>query len=105
MPFLAPVLLLFIYFGKGDMGLAVFSVLGVSIFAIKMRWKNLRKHIWFWAIIAVILGLHIPLFFMVRWPQGNMPTLFYTLPIGIADFLIISGALRLAEKFFSKASS
>ncbi|SRR5579871_4907086 len=38
-------------------------------------------------------------------PQGNMPTLFYTLPIGIADFLIISGALRLAEKFFSKASS
>jgi hypothetical protein len=33
------------------------------------------------------------------------PTLFYTMPFGIADFLIISGALGLAEKLFSKGSS
>ncbi|HYL14872.1 MAG TPA: hypothetical protein VEV41_17650 [Terriglobales bacterium] len=101
---LLPMLLLFIYLGKADMGLAVFIVLGVIAVAIKIRW-NLRKHVWFWAIIAVILALHVPLVFMVRWPQGHAPTLFYTMPLGIADFLIISGALRLAEKLLSKDSS
>jgi hypothetical protein len=101
---LLPMLLLFAYFGKEDVGLAAVIVLGVMAVAIKIRW-NLRKHIWFWAIIAVILALHVPLVFMVRWPQGNAPTLFYTLPLGLVDFLIISGALRLAEKFFLKESS
>ena len=101
---LLPMLLLFAYFGKEDVGLAVVIVLGVMAVAIKIRW-NLRKHIWFWAIIAVILALHVPLVFMVRWPQGNAPTLFYALPFGLVDFLIISGALRLAEKFFLKGSS
>jgi hypothetical protein len=101
---LLPMLPLFAYFGKEDVGLAVVIVLGVMAVAIKIRW-NLRKHIWFWAIIAVILALHVPLVFMVRWPQGNAPTLFYTLPLGLVDFLIISGALRLAEKFFLKESS
>jgi hypothetical protein len=84
-------LVLFVYLGKADMGLAVFIVLGVSIVAIKIRW-NLRKHIWFWAIIAIILALHVPLVFIVRWPQGSVPTLSNTLPFGLVDFLIISGA-------------
>jgi hypothetical protein len=101
---LLPMLLSFIYLGKADMGLAVFIVLGVIAVAIKIRW-NLRKHVWFWAIIAVILALHVPLVFMVRWPQGKVPTLFYTLPFGLIDFLIISGALRLAEKLLSKDPS
>ncbi len=69
---LMPMLLLFIYFGKADMGLTLFIVLGVSIVAIKIRW-NLRKHIWFWAIIAAIFALHVPLFLMIRWPHGNVP--------------------------------
>jgi len=101
---LLPMLLLFIYLGKADMGLAVFIVLGVGIVAIKIRW-NLRKHIWFWAIIAIILALHVPLVFIVRWPEGSVPTLFYTLPFGLVDFLIISGALRIAKKQFAKSSS
>ena len=33
------------------------------------------------------------------------PTLFYTMPLGIADFLIISGALGIAEKLFLKNAS
>jgi hypothetical protein len=101
---LLPMLLLFIYLGKADMGLAVFIVLGVVAVAIKIRW-NLRKHFWFWAIIVFILALHVPLFFIVRWPQGNLPTLFYTLPFGLIDFLTISGILGLAEKLLSTDSS
>lgn len=98
---LVPILLLFIYLRKADMGLAVFIVLGVVMVAIKIRW-NLRKHVWFWAIIVCILALHIPLFLTIRWPQGSLPTLFYTLPFGLIDFLLISGILGLAEKLLLK---
>jgi len=101
---LAPVFFLITYFADADMGLAACVVLGMIMLAIKLRW-NLRKHIWFWAIIAVILALHVPLVLMVRWPQGHAPTLFYTMPLGIADFLIILGTVGLAERFFSKDSS
>jgi hypothetical protein len=99
-----PVFLLVTLLSNADAGLAASIVSVAILFAIKIRW-HLRKHIWFWAIIAVILALHVPLVFMVRRPQGNVPTLFYTMPLGIADFLIISGALKLAENLFSKDSS
>lgn len=101
---LAPVFFLITFLSNADVGLGACIVLGMIILAVKIRW-NLRKHIWFWAIIAVILALHTPLVFMVRWPQGSAPTLFYTMPVGIADFLIISGVLRLAEKCLSKDSA
>jgi hypothetical protein len=101
---LAPVFLLFILLGKADMGLAVYIVLGMTIIAIKLR-RKLRKHIWFWATIALVLALHIPLVFIARWPHGNLPTIAYAMPIGIADFLIVQGAIGLAQKVFSKNSS
>ena len=97
-------LLFFIYLGKTDVGLTVDIVFGVAIIAAKIRWK-LRKHVWFWAVIAFILLLHIPLFFIVRWPQGNIPTLVYTMPLGIVDFLLISGGYQsrresILKRFF-----
>lgn len=51
---LAPVVLLFSYFGKADTGLAVFIVLGVMTVAIKTRW-NLRKHVWFGRLLFLYL--------------------------------------------------
>jgi hypothetical protein len=97
---LAPVFLLFVFLGNADMGLTVCIVLGLIMLAIKIRW-NLRKHVWFWATIVFILALHVPLVFIVRWPQGDVPIILYSMPIGIADFVIILGAVGLAEKFFS----
>jgi len=101
---LAPVILVFIYLHKADTGLTVFIILGMIIFAIKIRW-SLRKHFWFWAAIAIVLLLHIPLFFVVRWPQNNFPTIAYSMPLGIMDFLLITGAIGIAEKIFSRDSS
>ncbi len=100
----APVFFLVTFLYNADAGLAACIVLGVILFAIKLHWY-LRKQTWFWVIIAFILALHVPLIFMIRWPQGNTPTLFYTMPIGIADFLLIQAAVGLAEKIFSKDSS
>jgi len=101
---LAPVFFLITFLSNADMGLAACIVLGMVMLAIKFRW-HLRKHLWFWAVIGFILALHIPLVLIVRWPQGNVPTLFYTMPLGIADLLMILGAVRLAEQFFLKGSS
>ncbi len=100
---LAPVFLLFVYLGKPELGFNAMIVLGVTALTAKFRWK-LRKHVWFWATIVLILALHIPLLFMVHWPQTNVPTIVYSMPIGIVDFLLISGALNLAEKVFSKST-
>ena len=101
---LLPVFLLFVWLGNADMGLTACIVLGMIMLAIKLRW-DLRRRIWFWVIIAVISALHIPLLFIIRWPQGKGPTLAYTMPIGIVDFALILGAVTLAEKIFLKGSS
>lgn len=101
---LVPLFFLFIYLGKAEVGFTACLVLGMSILAIKLRWK-LRIHVWFWATIVFVLLLHIPFLFLVHWPQTNVPTIAYSLPLGIGDFLLISGALGLAEKLFSKGSS
>jgi hypothetical protein len=73
------------------------------MFAIKVRW-DLRKRVWFWAIIVFVLLLHVPLLFVFRWPQGFhgwLPAI-GTLPIGLADLLIILGAVQFVEKFMVK---
>jgi hypothetical protein len=97
---LLPVLLLFIYLGKVEMGRAVFLGLGAILFAVRIRW-DLRRHFWFWAVIALVLALHIPLFFIARWPHGWFPWIVW-LPIPAADCFIILGILRFVEKFIMR---
>lgn len=97
---LLPVLLLFYYFGKEDMGRAVFLVLGAILFAIRIRW-DLRRHFWFWGVIVLVLALHVPLFFIARWPHGWLPAVGW-LPIALADCLIILGIVRFVEKFIER---
>jgi len=99
---LLPVFLFFVYLGKAEIGFTIMLVLGLAILAIKLRWK-LRRHAWFWATIALVLTLHIPLLFIVHWPNTKIPTIAFSMPLGVADFLLISGALSLAEKWFSNS--
>jgi len=101
---LLPVLFLFIYLGKAEVGFTACIVLGMFMIAVRLRWK-LRRYAWFWATVVCALLLHIPFLFLVHWPKTNVPTIAYSLPLGIVDFLLISGALGLAEKLFSKGSS
>src|ERR1700743_1869744 len=85
---LAPIFFFFVYLDKAETGFTVILVLGMIMLAINLRWR-LKKHLWFWATIALVLALHLPLFLIVRWPKSNVPTIAYSLPFGIADFLII----------------
>jgi Ca2+/Na+ antiporter len=101
---LLPVLLLFIHLDKQDMGRSVCIVLGMIMLAIRVRW-DLRRHFWFWAVIVLVLALHVPLFFIFQWPRGLngwLPAI-GSLPIGLADVLIILGAVRFVEKFIVKS--
>ena len=95
-------LLLFIHWGKEDMGRSVFIVLGMILLAIRIRW-DLRRHVWFWVVIVLLLGLHVPLFFVVQWPHGWLPAV-GLLPIGLADCLIILSAVHIVEKFIVRAT-
>ena len=101
---LLPVFFFFVYLGKAELGFTVILVTGMILLAIKLHWR-LRKHAWFWVTITVVLALHVPLFFMVRWPDTKVPTIAYSMPFGIADFLIISAVLRIAENLFSRDSA
>jgi len=101
---LLPVFFVFVLLGKAEMGFNLMLVLGLVMIAVKLRWR-LRRYAWFWVTIAFVLLLHIPFLFLVHWPQSNVPTIAYSLPLGIADFLLISGAINLAQKVFAKNGS
>jgi hypothetical protein len=101
---LAPVYLVFYLLNKEEMGRSVFIVLGMTMLAIRIRW-DLRNRFWFWLVIVFVLALHIPLLFFVRWPEGYhgwLPAI-GTLPIGLADVLIILGVVGFVEKFIVKS--
>jgi hypothetical protein len=103
---LAPVYLVFYLLGKEEMGRSVFIVLGMTMLAIRVRW-DLRHRVWFWAVIVLVLAAHIPLLFFVHWPEGYrgwLPAI-GTLPIGLADVLIILGVVYFVEKFILKTPS
>jgi hypothetical protein len=101
---LLPVFFVFAFLGKAELGFNVMLVSGLVMIAVRLRWR-LRKYAWFWTTIVLVLLLHIPFLFLVHWPESRVPTIAYSLPLGVADFLLISGALGLAEKLFSKGSS
>jgi len=101
---LLPVLFFFIYIGKAELGFTACIVLAMFLIAVRLRWK-LRKHVWFWATIVLILALHVPLLFIVRWPETNVPTIVYSMPLATVEFLLMMGAISLAQKVFSMGSS
>jgi len=72
---LAPVFFLITFLSNADMALTVVIVLGVIALAIKLRW-HLRKHLWFWATIVVLLAIHIPSSFYSSMATGEFTDAF-----------------------------
>ncbi|MEO7043269.1 MAG: hypothetical protein ABI035_13490 [Gemmatimonadaceae bacterium] len=63
---LLPVYFVFdVFLGQEEMGRSVSVVLGMVPLAIRVRW-DLRRCVWFWAVIVFVLLLHIPLLFLLR---------------------------------------
>jgi hypothetical protein len=100
---LLPVVLLSIHLKQESLGRSVCICLAALMVAIRVRW-DLRHHIWFWGIVVLLLALHAPLFFLIRWPQGWVPA-FVMLPIAIVDCVIFLGVVRLIEKLTKHGQS
>ena len=96
---MSPIFFFFASVGKPDFGLTAYIITGVFVFAVRTRWA-LRRHAWFWVMVACLALLHIRLLFALQWPHGNFPAIVYTVPIGIADFLVILGAIDLGKRLF-----
>lgn len=58
----------------------------------------LKKHVWFWATIACLACLHAVILSLVDWQEKSYPGL-TLLPIGMADFCLMYGIIKLLEKF------
>lgn len=63
---------------------------------------NLRKRLWFWGVMLVVIALHLPLVLMVQWPHYWIPGI-ALLPIGLVDVLICVKVIRFVEKFIVKS--
>ena len=96
-----PVLLFFTHIGKTDLGLSVGVCLGMNVLAVGICW-DLRRRLWFWVVVALVLALHVPLFLMIQWPE-RWVSRFSLLPIGLADMLITIGVVRFVQKFIMKS--
>jgi hypothetical protein len=95
-----PLMLLFDHFGK--LALArptLYSGAMVGI-AIAMRWQ-LRRHVWFWITMTVIVALHVLLVSFVPWNTKWVPAI-VIIPIGIVDLYVMLAILSVAGKFVER---
>jgi hypothetical protein len=98
--FSLPLLFLFVYLGDQGRGLAA-MVGGIAIVtAIRFRW-DLRKRVWFWATVTVLVLAHVPLILLVKWPNVSMPPV-SLMPYGVLDFAIMYGCIKLVEKAMTR---
>ena len=101
---ITPVFFLFVYLGKPELGFTVCIVLGMTLLAVKLRWP-LRRYTWFWVTIASALAVQAPFIALVHWPKINVPMRVIAFPAGVAEFLMISGAISLAKIMFLKGEA
>ena len=92
-----PVFILFACFGEVGRGMTAWICTGILIGVVKAYW-NLRKHLWFWATIAILAALHIPFVIFFPIPMTRNFTVWELLPVAILDFGIMYGCIKLVEK-------
>jgi|SRR5665213_11538 len=88
---------LFVHLGDPARGMAAAVAGGMVVITVMSCW-NLRKHAWFWAIVAILASVHVPLILYVHWPDtGHMPAV-SLLPFGMLDWAVMYGCIKLVEK-------
>jgi hypothetical protein len=95
-----PTFVLFLIFGKPELGISV-SVCGAIVAAaLRSTWSQ-RNHAWYWIAVAVAISLQ-PLFIIyIPWKNHAFRGT-ALLPFGLLDFLIVWGFFKIAEKVMRK---
>ncbi len=95
-----PIAWLFDHFGRFDLARPALCTIGMLGIAIAIKWK-LRRHLWFWVTMTVIVALHAALILLVPWGTKWVPAI-VIIPIGIADLYAILAILSTIGKFVER---
>lgn len=86
----------FVHLGDAGRGRAAGVACMAIIVTIRSRW-GLRKRVWFWATMVILMVAHLPLIMGIHWPDDTMPAV-SLLPFGMLDWAIMYGCIKLVEK-------
>ena len=81
------------FLGRFDLARPTLFSVGTVGVAIATKWK-LRRHLWFWVTMAVIVSLHVTLILFVPWTTKWVPAI-VIIPIGIADLYLMLAILSV----------
>jgi hypothetical protein len=60
-----------------------------------MRW-DLKNRVWFWATIAFLILLHVPLVLLIPWTDHSYPGV-VLMPEALLDLAVTYGVIKLVE--------
>ena len=93
---------LFSSLGEPARGRTAGISVGMIVGAVWMRW-DLRKRVWFWVTIAILVLLHVPLVLLVPWSNNNYPGV-VLLPQGLLDLAVVYNCIKLVEKVMKRSN-
>ncbi|HLJ90554.1 MAG TPA: hypothetical protein VKZ53_27340 [Candidatus Angelobacter sp.] len=91
-----PVLIIFAYLGNWQMGIGAAICAALILLVVRSYW-DLRMSPWFWLSIGVAILLQVPIVMLVPWGNRSLTGPVF-LPLGFADYYLIYGCVKLAEK-------
>ena len=92
-----PVIALLDHFGEINLALPILNSVGMFGFLIALKWK-LRKFAWFWAIVLIMAGLHVPLILLIPWTVKWVPAVAIA-SIDTADLIMLLWLVSLVGNF------
>jgi hypothetical protein len=95
-----PITLLLDHLGRFDLALPTLVSIGMLGVAMAIKW-NLRRRLWFWITMTVIVALHVALILSVPWTTKWVPAI-VIIPFGIADLYVMLWILSVVGKFLAR---
>ncbi len=97
-----PVFILFSILGKWEEGIGAWVCTTIVLMVVQVRW-DLRRYFWFWITIGFALFFQAPFVVLVPWNDRNV-TWITVLPVGVWDYFLVYGCIKLAEKLMLRSS-
>jgi len=94
-----PILVVFVVFGRVQQGLGAWACLATVLIVARYRW-GLRKSIYFWIAIALMLLLQIPVVLYAPWNAKGWHG--WAKPLALVNGAVGLGLLKLADIIIAK---
>jgi hypothetical protein len=85
-----------IYFGKFALVLPTLMSLVVIVYVTFAKWE-LRRRVWFWPVIVVVVALHALAIILVPWKTTSLPSI-ASLPFVVADLAVVLGIMTFLDR-------